>query len=957
MTKYKNLFLRQSYLDAYEEYIKTLNSKKSIVWDYVIITASNESQAEAYHTQIQYRLDNHMLTESTHYAIVSDPDGKRVGSGGATLNVLKYIREQSSTSECFTDKRILIIHSGGDSKRVPQYSVCGKLFSPVPRKLPNGRRSTLFDELIIAMSGIPARMKDGMLVLSGDVLLLFNPLQIDFHQKGAAAFTIREDVKIGKNHGVFLKDDQDNVSNFLHKMSVEILHSVGAIDEQNNVNIDTGAVIFDSSLLNDLFGLISTNGNVDSVKYNTFVNEEVRLSFYGDFLYPLASKSTLAQYYQEKSEGVYSNALKDCRTVIWNTISKYNMKLLCLSPAEFIHFGTTRELLHLIVQEIENYIFLDWSSKVNTNITTGNYAANNSYIDESASIADGCYIEDSYIFENVSIGKYCVISNVTLRNVDIPPYAVLHGLKLKNGKFVVRKYGVDDNPKENNLWNKNLYPVCDTIDEAVNKTLSEDMSGELMSLCTSFDEADVIQILSWQNKLDDKVKTEKTLIAIRECLYVENVKSIFGESRITDRQYKMLMDIAETSDFSTKMRIYYYLSHLIKEEKELLENLCFKTIQEAIFKNAVEGLTYHKKYKIGKDTVQVRLPLRVNWGGGWSDTPPYCNEHGGTVLNAAIKVRGSLPVEVKLKKLDELKVVFESSDSGAYGEFTDIKVLQDCNDPFDPFALHKAALIACGIIPIKEDIPLKNILERLGGGIYLSTCVINIPRGSGLGTSSILGSACVKGIFEFLGETIYDNDLYTRVLNMEQIMSTGGGWQDQVGGLTPGIKLVTSSPGLRQIISCESVRISPETLEELQERFCLIYTGQRRLARNLLREVIGGYIGSNPNTIEVLNEIQRLAVLMRFELEKGNINGFAKLLDNHWELSKQLDSGCTNTCIEHIFMACEDMLAGKMICGAGGGGFLQVVLKRGYSINDLREQLKSVFGDTGVDVWECEFTY
>ena len=96
-----------------------------------------------------------------------------------------------------------MIHSGGDSKRVPQYSACGKLFSPVPRELPDGRRSTLFDEFMIGMAGMPARFKEGMLVLSGDVLLLFNPLQIDFTFRGAAAISIKEDVETGKDHGVF----------------------------------------------------------------------------------------------------------------------------------------------------------------------------------------------------------------------------------------------------------------------------------------------------------------------------------------------------------------------------------------------------------------------------------------------------------------------------------------------------------------------------------------------------------------------------------------------------------------------------------------------------------------------------------------------------------------------------------------------------------------------------------
>ena len=69
-------------------------------------------------------------------------------------------------------------------------------------------------------------------------------------------------------------------------------------------------------------------------------------------------------------------------------------------------------------------------------------------------------------------------------------------------------------------------------------------------------------------------------------------------------------------------------------------------------------------------------------------------------------------------------------------------------------------------------------------------------------------------------------------------MSTGGGWQDQVVGLAPGIKMVTSHAEVRQQISCMPCVVSKQTMKELDERFCLIYSGQRRLARNLLRDVV-----------------------------------------------------------------------------------------------------------------------
>ena len=144
MDQKRVLFLSQSYHDTWDDYVRSLHRPNFPVWDYVVITASNEQQAEGFRAQLSARAE--FLPQRTHFAVVPDEGGVRVGSGGATLSVLRYIRARE---ESFDNLRILVIHSGGDSKRVPQYSALGKLFSPVPRELPDGRRSTLFDELFV----------------------------------------------------------------------------------------------------------------------------------------------------------------------------------------------------------------------------------------------------------------------------------------------------------------------------------------------------------------------------------------------------------------------------------------------------------------------------------------------------------------------------------------------------------------------------------------------------------------------------------------------------------------------------------------------------------------------------------------------------------------------------------------------------------------------------------------
>lgn len=983
-----SLFLSQSYQDCWDDYNRSVKSKIFPNWDYIILTASNEHQAEGFRKQIEARSD--FLPPRTKFAVIPDRDGKRVGSGGATLSVIRYLHEQEDS---FENLRILVIHSGGDSKRVPQYSALGKLFSPMPHELPSGRVSTLFDEFLICMSSVPSRFREGMLLLSGDVILLFNPLQIDYNGIGAAAISFKENVETGKNHGVFLNGEDGNVKCFLHKQTVETLTEYGAVNESGCVDIDTGAVLFSKSMLDSLYSLVSTPED-----YDRYVNETVRLSLYGDFLYPLASDSTLAQFYNEKPEGTLCPELMEARKKVWEVLRPYRLKLLRLAPAKFIHFGTTKEILKLMSGGVEEYGVLGWSRQIRSSMKNDRCAGYNSVLSSRAEIGENCYLEVSYVHSKATVGSNVVLSYIDIHDETIPDNVVLHGLKQRNGKFVVRIYGINDNPKENKLfgksldeigerlgvnlweeddhimWSADLYPEKDTIQEAVKAALelydlvtqdrqavyNDTLYAEKLerwknssrkSLCSGFNAADSDAIIAWDKRMRELVQMDEVAKEIRCQTPVTQLKPM---PELTKIQQEWLTKRLGRANFSEKLRLHYYFGSILGSETEIQE--CFRTLRSDILNAAIYNLKYNETARIMTDRFTVKLPLRVNWGGGWSDTPPYCNEHGGTVLNVAIRLDGENPVKVTLERISEKKIVFDSRDMDAHGEFTSIGPLQATGDPFDPFALQKSCLLACGIIP-KEGHSLDEVLERLGGGFVMHSEVTNVPKGSGLGTSSILSAACVKAMFGFMGISYTEDDLYSYVLSMEQIMSTGGGWQDQVGGVTPGMKFITSKPGIKQNIKVCHVELSEETKAELDERFVLIYTGQRRLARNLLRDVIGRYVGNEPDSLFALNEIQKTAALMRFELERGNVDEFAKLMDYHWELSRKVDKGSSNTLIDQIFSSIDDMIDGRLVCGAGGGGFLQVILKKGVSKQEVHSRLKAVFQDSLVDVWNCELVW
>ena len=656
------------------------------------------------------------------------------------------------------------------------------------------------------------------------------------------------------------------------------------------VDIDTGALIFSTDIMKSLYSLIETDAD-----YDRNVNERTRLSLYADFLYPLASDSTLEDFYREKPEGEFCPELTAARTRVWEVLRPYRMKLLRLAPAKFIHFGTTREILELMNGGVDEYHYLGWSRKVGSSIRS-DVSGYNSVLSSRASVGKDCYLEVSYVHGNSRIGSHSVLSYIDVQDQVIPDNIVLHGLKQRNGKFIVRIFGVNDNPKENRLfgrdldeledtlgvrfweengqahtlWSAALYQEADTIREATDAALElyeivtggKDFDRSLWtaashkSLCAGFNEADPDAIIAWNKRMADLVTMDGIAKAIRDQVPAGSIRKLQSLTKI---QKEWLRKRLRKADFGEKMRLHYYLGVILEDENEVQE--CFRIIQSEVLEATIKSLAYNEQARIVTDHHTVRLPLRVNWGGGWSDTPPYCNEKGGTVLNAAILLNGEKPVEVTLERIPEQKVVFDSRDMDVHGEFDTIEPLQATGDPYDPFALQKACLLACGIIP-REGHTLGEILERLGSGFVMHSEVTNVPKGSGLGTSSILSAACVKAVFEFMGIAYTEEDLYAHVLAMEQIMSTGGGGQDQVGGITSGLKYITSMPGLQQRLQVAHIELSPQTKKELDERFVLIYTGQRRLARNLLRDVVGRYVGNEPDSLFALEEIQKTAVLI-----------------------------------------------------------------------------------------------
>ena len=161
-------------------------------WDYLILTASNEAQAAAYRGQLEIRADLGLLAGARHTLVVADPGGRRVGSGGSTLACLLEVlsREADGNSdvsaapqswlETLQRLRILIIHAGGASRRLPAYGPCGKIFVPLPGASDSALGTTLFDRQLPTYLALPpgGRGNGQIVITAGDVLLRFDAQEV-----------------------------------------------------------------------------------------------------------------------------------------------------------------------------------------------------------------------------------------------------------------------------------------------------------------------------------------------------------------------------------------------------------------------------------------------------------------------------------------------------------------------------------------------------------------------------------------------------------------------------------------------------------------------------------------------------------------------------------------------------------------------------------------------------------
>jgi galactokinase/mevalonate kinase-like predicted kinase len=310
-------------------------------------------------------------------------------------------------------------------------------------------------------------------------------------------------------------------------------------------------------------------------------------------------------------------------------------------------------------------------------------------------------------------------------------------------------------------------------------------------------------------------------------------------------------------------------------------------------------------------------------------------------LNAAVELNGQPPIQVFARKTAEPELMIRSIDLGLAEHLKTYDDVRAYDQLGSGFTLARAAFAMAGFHPDFNDgryASLKDQLLAMGGGVEISMLAA-IPKGSGLGTSSIL-AATILGVLSDFGGLNWDRETITqRTLAVEQMLTSGGGWQDQVGGVFPGIKLVQTVPGLEQI---PVVRWLPGRFFQggRKARMLLYYTGITRVAQNILGEIVRGIFLNSSARLETVHRIARASVFCHDAIQRNDFEGFTEAVRLSWQLNQTLDSGTNPQEAQAILDRAGTDLAAAKLLGAGGGGYLFMIAKDAEAALRIRKRLE-----------------
>ena len=914
---------------------------------------------ENFHEITGYKRDEWFCT--------NDPIGKKLGSGGGTTWLLHqaYLESCKENAECVSDEKgksqtsnsmalspqfqewlasekRLLLHAGGQGRRLPAYSPSGKILMPLPVfRWERGQRLSQ-DLLSLQVPFYEHLLKEApeglhTMIVSGDVYIRATEALQPIPDVDVVCYGLWLGDEIAKDHGVFVmsRHAPSELKCMLQKPSVETLTQ---LLKDHLYLTDIGIWLFSDRAINLLMKRSMKDGDI------------VNYDMYSEFGCCLGSHPTI------NDEEL--NALK--------------VAILPLPGGEFYHYGTSPEIISstLAIQNLVNdqREIMHHSRKPHPLM----FVLNSQTWLKITSENHHLWIENSCVSEHWKLSHHHIITGVpeNMWEIELKEGQCVDIIPIGEKGYAVRPYGFEDKFR-GNISQENTHfigqPIMKWAEERQIQ-LGEDCDIQSAKLFpVVHDIGDVGLVLRWMLN-EPYQQGGKMLWERAERLSADDISNQANLVRLfRQRNENRMMNwpflaknyahsVFYQVDLENAAREFadgnIALPHPLPEDEPLLtrihdamfrsevernKGVAYQDNEEKAFSLLRQGLTSQALAKkqmprmsvYGDQIVWGRSPVRIDIAGGWTDTPPYCLMEGGNVVNFAIELNGQPPLQAYVKPCKEPHVVLRSIDLGASEVVRTYDEMADFRKVGNPFSIPKAALVLSGFHPdfsVEPYVSLEEQLRDFGCGIEL-TLLSAIPAGSGLGTSSLLASTVLGALNDFCGLLWDKSEIGHRTLVLEQLLTTGGGWQDQFGGLLPGVKLLQTG---REFYQNPIVRWLPSRLyTEPEYRAChlLYYTGITRTAKNILSEIVRKMFLNQHEEIAMLRDMKAHAMDMFEAIQRENFDEMGRLVRKTWIQNQAIDKGTNPIEVKQMTDLIDDLCLGYKLPGAGGGGYLYMIAK------------------------------
>ena len=849
----------------------------------------------------------HQITELSEeeYFCTCDPEGHRIGSGGGSAWLLMEAFRQSRKAqfdEWLSSEKRILLHAGGQSRRLPSYAPSGKILTPIPVfRWERGQR--LSQDLMSLQLPLYEQMMNmapkglNTMIVSGDVLIRTNQPLGPVLQADVVVYGLWLDASVAKNHGVFVSDRRTPqvLKQMLQKPSVEELHQL----QKNHYYLtDIGVWILSDRAIRLLMNRCME----------------------GD-----ASANSQIKYYDLYSD--FGRSLGTEPLIDDAEIKSLSVAVVPLSGGEFYHFGTSREMISstVILQNLvsDQRQIMHHDLKPHPSIFVQNALLDVSFSAENQNI----WIENSHIGKRWKLTSENIVTGVPRNDwqITLAPGQCLDIVPVGDDRFAVRPYHIDDR-FDGAEQQRKQFPVLayNEIEPWLQANLSPHPSDIIPHPSALFSAEEISAEANLARLFEQRVDFRKTnWSAIARNWH----HSVFYQLDLDDaahefKRYGIPMPAPLEDDAPLMVRIHDAMFRGHSDE-------AFGLLRQGLTERVLAEPQQPQMSVMQDQIVWGRSPVRIDIAGGWTDTPPYCLLEGGNVVNLAIELNGQPPLQTYVKPCAEPRIILRSIDLGASEVVETYEQLQQFNKVGSPFSIPKAALALAGFLPqfsVNRYPSLKAQLEAFGCGIEL-TLLSAIPAGSGLGTSSILAATVLGAVSDFCSLAWDKNEIGRRTLVLEQLLTTGGGWQDQFGGVLGGVKLLQTQSGFDQAPLARWLPTDLYVQPEYQQCHLLYYTGITRTAKQILAEIVRRMFLNNGEQLRLLRQMKEHTMMMYDAIQRQDFVQMGSLVRRTWKQNQLLDSGTNPEQVRRLTDLIDDLCLGYKLPGAGGGGYLYMVAK------------------------------